>query len=105
MMRWLFGTLAAIVAGTTVVRAADVSIVYGPPVAAPFVTWTACYLGLNLGGIAARSELSQNFPGPTSTHTNSEQSVVAGAQVGCDYQFGRFVLGGQGMLDGSGLRG
>jgi outer membrane immunogenic protein len=102
----LCATLTMALVGAKLVWAADVDIVYAPPrpVAAPFAIWTGCFVGFNVGGLASKSELSETSPG-TSSAANSDQALAGGAQIGCDYQAGPWVLGVQGMLDGAGLRG
>jgi outer membrane immunogenic protein len=109
-MRYLFALYAAlsmVLGSVNFARSADVSVVYVPPrpIAAPFATWAGCFLGFNGGGVASRSSLLETAPGSSSSGAIAEQSLVGGGQVGCDYQVGSWVLGAQGMLDGTGLRG
>jgi outer membrane immunogenic protein len=86
--------------------AADVDIVYAPPppVAAPFATWTGCFLGVNMGLVGSRRVLTETSPSSFSFST-AEQAFAGGAQGGCDYQVGAWVLGAQGFFDGTGIRG
>jgi len=73
------------------------------PVATPAATynWTGCYLGGNVGGGWAHTR--QEFalaPFTGILFSDSRGSdVIGGAQVGCDYQFDRFVIGAQGQFD------
>ena len=81
------------------------------PVAAPVApppTWTGCYIGVNIGGGWARERYTDPLAAvpadaPLGSHTAS--GVVGGGQVGCDYQFGNFVIGAQGMFDASDMKG
>jgi outer membrane immunogenic protein len=109
MRHWLSVciTLAMMLASVDIAWAADVSVVYAPPrpVAAPFSTWTGCFIGANVGGVVSRSVLTETSPGTSSAFPNTEQSPAGGGQAGCDYQAGPWVVGVQGMFDGTGLRG
>jgi outer membrane immunogenic protein len=77
--------------------------------AAPVVSWTGCYLGPNVGGGWALKDWanpSSNPDNPGDRGTAALGGVVGGVQIGCDYQFsGAWVVGIQGMLDGSDIRG
>lgn len=91
-------------------RAADVQaqtpIMYASvPVSAPFSTWTACYLGANVGFGVAHTNLSEAFPVASSTGFQAIDGIVGGGQIGCDYQVGSFVFGIQGMFSGSSIVG
>jgi outer membrane immunogenic protein len=61
--------------------------------------WTGCYLGANVGGgwVHTRQDFAPPFAGLLSDSQGS--GVIGGAQVGCDYQFDRFVIGAQGQFD------
>src|ERR1700726_3922961 len=108
MRHWLAlcAALAVVIGRGGVVWATDVGVVYAPPrpVAAPFAVWTGCFIGLNAGGVASRSELLETSTASSSSRAKAEQSLAGGGQIGCDYQAGSWVLGAQGMLDGTGLR-
>ncbi len=79
--------------------------------AAPAVSWTGCYIGGNLGGGWALKDWanpSDDFDkgGPGARGTAALGSFVGGGQIGCDYQFsGSWVIGIQGMFDGSDVKG
>jgi outer membrane immunogenic protein len=77
-------------------------------------TWTSCYAGGHVGGGMARNDVTDpiqlvqdSFLGPgttigATTVGVTPSGVVAGAQVGCDYQFdSRFVVGVEGAVSGS----
>ena len=75
-----------------------------PPIIVPTMTWTGCYLG----GSGGAGFSTWTFSNPTDNPTVpgdrgylQTTDVVAGAQVGCDYQSGEFVFGFQGMGDWS----
>jgi outer membrane immunogenic protein len=73
------------------------------PAAAQVMTpnWTGCYIGANVGGGWAHTR--QEFaPAPFTGLLFSDSQggdVIGGGQVGCDYQFDRFVIGAQGQFD------
>ena len=80
--------------------------------AAPVVTWTGCYVGGNVGGGWALKDWanpSADIDGggnPGGRGTAALGGFVGGGQIGCDYQFsGSWVIGIQGMFDGSTLKG
>src|SRR5262249_52469672 len=84
--------------------AADLSVglpVYAPPrtVVAPLYSWTGCFIGANLGGGWAQKSFKDALT-LASLGNHIASGVVGGGQVGCDYQMGWAVFGGQGMFDG-----
>jgi len=73
-----------------------------PP--APVHSWTACYLGGNIGGAWQRNHTLSPVPAPPTepvdTGGDSGSGIIGGVQVGCDYQLARsWVAGIQGMFD------
>lgn len=86
------------------------------PAALPVLSWTGCYVGGNVGGgwgkndvtqtaTAPGSSLAPAFSGRATTGVDTSGAVFGG-QIGCDYQFAnRFVIGIQGMLDGTSIDG
>lgn len=69
------------------------------PVALPY-NWSGCYIGGNVGGLWASKDFggiqnygyqSENGPG----QTVDGNGVLVGGQVGCNYQVGQWVFGGQ----------
>src|SRR3984893_10415293 len=80
-----------------------------PPAMAPvpYVSWTGCYLGANVGGAWANKSFSFNDEGTIVDEGSHRASGIAGGgQIGCDYQFASsWVIGIQGMFDGADLTG
>src|SRR5262245_60740698 len=82
------------------------------PAALPLPSWTGCYVGANVGGGWGRNNVSQTaaslavgFSATTTTGVHTSGAVFGG-QIGCDYQFAnQFVIGIQGMLDGTSIKG
>jgi len=72
---------------------------YVPP--PPPMTWTGCYLGVNVGAARGRFELDGPFGGSASR--NGDWGFAGGGQIGCDYQFAGsgFVIGFRNMFDGT----
>src|SRR5262245_23410883 len=60
--------------------------------------WSACYVGLNMGGGWVQASLFDPVA-HTSLGGVTPGGFVGGGQVGCDFQFGQFVVGVQGMAD------
>ncbi len=77
--------------------------VKAPVAAAPAFSWTGCYIGAHVGGTQIRSSAATNFEGSGSTGDNGS-GVIAGGQVGCNYQAGNWVFGieGEGAWSNSG---
>jgi outer membrane immunogenic protein len=75
---------------------------YMPPVVvAPIYNWTGCYVGGNVGAAWGRAEFTNNGNFASGSGTNS--GFAGGAQIGCDYQAGQFVVGVRNMFDGTSL--
>lgn len=70
------------------------------PPPAPLFTWTGCYIGGNGGGIWTRTEVSQVGTGVSDGSVDFSGGLFGG-QVGCNYQFGTWVVGVQGDWDWS----
>jgi outer membrane immunogenic protein len=84
--------------------AADMPVKAPPIAVAPMFNWTGCYIGGNTGGDwkHAKSSDTDGFVRVDKTF----DGWVGGGQIGCDYQFNNnWVVGIQGMWDGSAARG
>ena len=74
-----------------------------PVAVAPAFSWTGCYVGAHIGGDFGHSTWNQQFtPTPVGMSTSG---VIAGGQIGCNYQMNQFVVGVEGELWGSSLSG
>lgn len=67
----------------------------------PPLTWTGCYIGVNVGAVRGRFELDGPFGGSASR--DGDWGFAGGGQFGCDYQFAGtgFVIGFRNMFDGT----
>ena len=73
-----------------------------PPVYVPLVQyrWSGCYVGGNIGGAWSNVDLS----GVSGVNVSASNGGVAGGgQIGCDYQWGAWVVGIRNMLDATSL--
>ena len=69
-------------------------------------SWTGCFVGGNVGGVWVKSDFTAAPPDPVqSLGSHDASSVLAGAQVGCDYQVGNWVVGIQGDYDWASAKG
>jgi outer membrane immunogenic protein len=68
-------------------------------------SWNACYVGINMGGGWVQAAVSDPTTGGTSLGGVTPAGFIGGGQVGCDFQFGQFVFGVQGMADAADVRG
>jgi outer membrane immunogenic protein len=68
-----------------------------------YFSWTGCFVGGNGGGLWATKDWTVGTADPIfgggSFGSHNVNSWVAGAQIGCDYQIGGFVIGAQGDWD------
>jgi outer membrane immunogenic protein len=104
MRYFLLGSvaLAAMIAGPAM--AADMPLKAPPPVVV--YSWTGCYVGGHVGGKVSRADVSYGAnlrgiaPGTKVTDSINMSGALAGAQIGCQYQFaGGWLIGIEG--DGS----
>jgi Opacity protein and related surface antigens len=108
MKRILLATVAMTALGSATVLAADLpqrpAYKATPVMMAPPPTWTGCYIGGNVGAGWSHTDVNDEISGAPIVSL-SGAGIVGGGQVGCDYQFaGNWVIGVQGMFDGSGLK-
>jgi len=108
MHRFIVASLAAgLGMGLAAASAADLgrpapAPVYAKaPMGAP-LSWTGCYLGANAGGAFVHNK---EFAAPAGLDFGSDTTtgLVAGGQIGCDYQVSAWVFGIQGQFDWAGL--
>jgi outer membrane immunogenic protein len=106
--------LAGILAGSSA-YAADIRMIKAPPVAPQF-SWTGCYVGGNVGLGAGHVEWTDPLPdgnidnlliARTARTAHTDMSgMVAGGQVGCDWQGGgNWVFGIAASLNASDVTG
>lgn len=75
-----------------------------PPAPAPQFSWSGCYVGGNAGYGHETRTWSGTATTPTTAFISQRTSgdgFVGGGQLGCDYQAGNWVIGVDGMWDGS----
>lgn len=115
-------SIAAIAFGSSAASAADMAPRYtkAPPMVTAY-SWTGCYVGVN-GGYGWGDNHSALRPSPDAasqafwnpafnagaapslfSYTNS--GGVAGGQLGCNWQSGQFVFGGEADIDWANLKG
>src|SRR5437660_6388202 len=81
-----------------------------PPPPVPIFSWTGCYIGGNIGGGWA-SKSSTDVAGAVTgvvgadLGSHTADGFIGGGQIGCDYQAGFWVVGVQGMFEGSNMKG
>ena len=103
----LLASLSVAVLFGSVAQAADLARPapgYQPPIA--YFSWTGCYAGANVGAVFANRAWSDQNPGDPLFGTDfgryTQGGILAGVQVGCDYQFGPWVAGVQADYDWAG---
>jgi outer membrane immunogenic protein len=98
-LKWATASFAA-VGGLGAASAADMAVKAPPPPVAVVYSWTGCYVGASGGGLWAHKRwvdsdpLSTTFNQTRFDHTTS--GGMAGGEIGCDYQMGRWVFGIEG---------
>ena len=101
-MKRVFLASVALMALTGAAAAADLppapAPYYKAPYAAPYYNWTGFYLGVNGGGGFGRSSWD-------STGSFDLTGALAGGTIGYNYQYGRAVIGAEGDIDWSGMKG
>lgn len=88
--------------------------------AAPALSWSGCYLGVNAGGASAKTDTGDTLGGDWLTSSPASNNAVmqangsptigprglaGGGQVGCNWQIRWFVVGIEGDADYVGLSG
>jgi outer membrane immunogenic protein len=98
--------VAAAIAGTSSAFAADMPVKAPPPAPAVVLySWTGCYIGGNVGGAWRGGDgFTDARFGLAFGDGNNNGRFIAGGQVGCNYQFDRFVIGAEWDADWTGRR-
>jgi outer membrane immunogenic protein len=91
-------TTASLLLATLAANAADLSVQpppLPPPPAyrPPAFSWTAFYLGVNIGGAWAQRNWADSFFGLNFDNSSSNGMLIGGGQLGVNGQFGSFVVG------------
>jgi outer membrane immunogenic protein len=74
-----------------------------PPPAVALYSWTGCYIGGNIGGARVRGGGWEDTRfGLSFGDGGGDGRFIAGGQVGCNYQFDRFVIGAEWDADWTG---
>jgi len=106
MKRLVLASIGALAAMTMMgpANAADIARRQAMPAKAPLYeapyNWTGFYVGINGGYGWGTSDVATPFPGSFDTHGG-----LAGGTVGYNWQMGQAVLGVEGDIDWSNLRG
>jgi outer membrane immunogenic protein len=130
MKKFLLGATALAVMFVGPAMAADMPVKARPPLVAPAFSWTGCHVGINGGWLRGRDRVDLapsgsylNPPGTLSppniagtgdfpasiaalshSYGNQDSGGLVGGQVGCNYQAGVFVFGGEADLQWSSLK-
>src|SRR5450432_61149 len=95
----LFHTVAALsvlLVALAAANAADmqVPVKAPPPVMMPLpFSWTGFYIGGNLGGAWAHSDVTDSLFGLNFSNGTNNGVFIGGGQIGGNYQFSNFVIG------------
>jgi outer membrane immunogenic protein len=84
--------------------AADIPYKAPRPAAVVAYNWTGCYIGGNVGGGWARKDWRLNII-DIDLGNDRGSGVVAGGQIGCDYQVGSWVWGVEGRFNWADIEG
>ena len=120
MKRNVFGLVSvlalAVIAPMGAANAADMAVKapYSPPVVPAYFNWTGFYVGFNVGGGYATTDVSTStrfVTGlgtslSTASATSGGGGVLGGGQIGANYQFANhWVIGFEADADGSNISG
>jgi len=102
----------------SIASAADLPVKALPP-AAPVFSWTGCYIGGNAGGMVGSDRYSISAGGDflltgilsnpanaallNHSYTQNPGAFTGGAQIGCNYQSGNWVFGGEADINATRL--
>jgi outer membrane immunogenic protein len=104
MKQFLLASVGLVAIGTIATSAADIPRRAAPPppvVAAPVFTWTGAYVGIN-GGYGWGTS---TFSAPFATGSFDVSGGLVGGTLGYNYQIGQAVVGLEGDIDWSGIKG
>jgi len=112
MKRFLTATVGLLAASAVPAVAADLPVKAPPMMAAPPpFSWTGCYIGGNVGGKWGQSTdtvtvapAGAGAGGTIAFAQDRSSSLIAGGQLGCNYQTGPWVFGLEGDVDWQRLR-
>jgi outer membrane immunogenic protein len=95
-----------LVAGAGAAAAADLPVRMPPPVMQAVYTWTGFYLGVNVGGgwSNANADFSTAAVPSFASIDNHMAGVIAGGQVGYNWQSGAWVIGVEADFQYSGMK-
>jgi outer membrane immunogenic protein len=101
----LAGILSVFGFGPAIAADLPVKAPIAPP--RPVLSWTGCYIGANAGGGWGIKDYNDPLAAPPENilGVHRVSGGLGGGQVGCDYQFGRWVVGLQGAGESSSLKG
>lgn len=85
--------------------AADMPVKARMPAAVSVYNWTGLYVGADLGAGWGKKDWDNLLGGAGSVISHNPNGVLAGGQLGYNYQMGAFVLGIEGQWDWGNLKG
>jgi outer membrane immunogenic protein len=104
MKKLLTGAAVAFaITGTSSAFAADMAVKAPPPAPAVVLySWTGCYIGGNMGGVWRGGDGWTDTRFGLAFGEGNNSHLIGGGQVGCNYQFDRFVIGAEWDADWAG---
>jgi outer membrane immunogenic protein len=73
-----------------------------PPPAAPAFSWSGCYIGAQVGGIAERARYDDANTDSNASYRSS--GIIGGGHLGCNLQSGPWVFGIEGDGNGTNVK-
>lgn len=96
-MKKLLLSSTFLVIASAAATAADLRLPAKASIAAvPAFSWTGCYVGAHVGGTNISTSIATNFEGTGRTADDNGTGVIAGGQLGCNYQQGNWMFGVEG---------
>jgi outer membrane immunogenic protein len=87
---------AAMLLSPLAAHSADLAVKAPPP--PPVFSWTGFYVGANIGGAWAHNNWTDTLF-LTNFNSGNNSVFIGGGQIGGNYQFGQFVIGGEWDFD------